>query len=371
MSAPTRPQSLRISAPGRICLFGEHQDYLHLPVVPCAISLRVTIEGVRTARPWAELDLPDIRSRESFPLDCPLHYEKERDYLRSAVNVVHRHGYTHSTGIRAAVRGKIPINTGTSSSSALIVAWVDFLVRMSDQAVLLPPREIARLAHEAEVVEFKEPGGMMDHFSTSFGGILAIDFAPSIVVTPLDVPLRTFVLGDSGEPKDTTAILARVKNQILEITAGLAGRYPEFSLHTVDEPSLIQYSRDLTPERAALLLGTLRNRDITALARQLLQAHPLNHHRLGLLLSEHQAVLRDVLRISTPKIDRMLDAALSAGACGGKINGSGGGGCMFAYAPEHPEEVAAAVERAGGQAYIVRTDEGVRDDSGRAGGSRR
>jgi galactokinase len=371
MSASTSPQFLRISAPGRVCLFGEHQDYLHLPVVPCAISLRVSVNGARTERPWAELDLPDIRSHDSFPLDCPLHYEKDRDYLRSATNVVHRHGFTHSTGIRAAVHGTIPINTGTSSSSALIVAWVDFLVRMSDQARTLAPGEIARLAHEAEVVEFKEPGGMMDHFSTSFGGVLAIDFVPSVVVTPLEVPLRTFVVGDSGEPKDTTAILARVKNQVLEITAGLTRKYPTFSLHTVNETSLDQYTRDLAPGQAALLLGTLRNRDITAVARELMQAQPLDHRRLGILLSEHQAVLRDVLRISTPKIDRMLDAALSAGAYGGKINGSGGGGCMFAYAPEHPEEVAAAIERAGGTAYIVTTDDGVRDDSGRAGGSRR
>ena len=30
---------MEISTPGRICLFGEHQDYLGLPVIPMAISL--------------------------------------------------------------------------------------------------------------------------------------------------------------------------------------------------------------------------------------------------------------------------------------------------------------------------------------------
>jgi galactokinase len=34
-----------ISTPGRICLFGEHQDYLGLPVIAMAISLRATIRG--------------------------------------------------------------------------------------------------------------------------------------------------------------------------------------------------------------------------------------------------------------------------------------------------------------------------------------
>jgi galactokinase len=368
MPSRSHPDTLRISAPGRVCLFGEHQDYLHLPVVPCAISLRVSIEGTRMDRPRVDLDLPDIGSHESFPIDCPLRYEKERDYLRSAVNVVHRHGYTHSTGLHATVRGSIPINTGTSSSSALIVAWVDFLVRMSDQAETLPPERIAVLAHEAEVLEFNEPGGMMDHFSTAVGNVLAIDFSPAIAVTRLAVLLKTFVLGDSGEPKDTTAILGRVKNQVLEIAAELHRQHPEFSLHAVDAGSLERYAADLTPERAALLRGTIRNRDITGVARKLLCESPLNHYRVGLLLSEHQAVLRDVLRISTPKIDRMIDAAVGAGAYGGKINGSGGGGCMFAYAPERTEEVAAAIEQAGGKAYVVTADDGVRDDSSRTGG---
>ena len=55
----------------------------------------------------------------------------------------------------------------------------------------------------------------------------------------------------------------------------------------------------------------------------------------------------------------MLDAALDAGALGGKINGSGGGGCMFAYAPNNPEAIAKAIENMGGKSYIVRGDRGT------------
>ncbi|MHA2203829.1 MAG: galactokinase family protein, partial [Candidatus Hodarchaeales archaeon] len=32
-----------ISSPGRICLFGEHQDYLGLPVIPMAINKRLKL----------------------------------------------------------------------------------------------------------------------------------------------------------------------------------------------------------------------------------------------------------------------------------------------------------------------------------------
>jgi len=55
----------------------------------------------------------------------------------------------------------------------------------------------------------------------------------------------------------------------------------------------------------------------------------------------------------------MINAALNAGAYGAKINGSGGGGCMFAYAPSNPEEVKEAIIKAGGQAYIVTVDVGT------------
>ena len=56
----------------------------------------------------------------------------------------------------------------------------------------------------------------------------------------------------------------------------------------------------------------------------------------------------------------MIDAALAARALGAKINGSGGGGCMFAYAPKNYDAVAEAVKSVGGKPYIIKIDEGVK-----------
>ena len=270
-----------------------------------------------------------------------------------------RKGYTFSSGSECTIRGKIPINAGTSSSSALVVTWVNFLARTSDQGKVLPAEEIARIAHEAEVLEFREPGGMMDHYSTACGGVMWLRFHPELAMEKLDPQLNTFVLGDSREPKDTKGILARVKKGVLEIVQRLRKRYPDLSLQTEETAGLARYSADLNDEERALLAGTIRNRDITREAKALLGGRPLDERRFGALLNEHQAVLRDVLRISTPKIDRMIDAALGSGAYGGKINGSGGGGCMFVYAPSRPEVVAEAIERAGGRAFIIRADAGT------------
>jgi galactokinase len=358
------PDTLVASAPGRVCLFGEHQDYLGLPVVACAISLRITLTATPRTDRIARIHLPDIKAEDSFSLAGPAAYTKPREYFRSSVNVLLRAGFTFSRGCDCSVRGRIPVNTGTASSSALVVAWVALLARLSDQQVTLSPGECARHAHAAEVREFGEPGGMMDHLAAAHGGILAIDFAPTPALFRQPWNPGTFILGNSGEPKDTTGILARVKHGVLDASALLARNGRPWSLATATLDDLRGSAALITPEHAVLLEGTLRNRDITKEARRLLLDPSPDRKRLGGLLSTHHAVLRDMLRISTPRIDRMLDAAMEAGAYGGKINGSGGGGCMFAYAPDRAEYVADAIARAGGEPFIVGAGEGVRCATG-------
>ncbi|MHB9004552.1 MAG: mevalonate kinase family protein [Coriobacteriia bacterium] len=350
---------LTVSTPGRVCLFGEHQDYLNLPIIACAISLRVSIEGNKRNDNLININLPDINDKEIFSLDFPIKYDRERDYFKSTLNVLNRNGFTFSNGIDCTVKGKIPINAGTSSSSALIIAWVNFLTQMSDQSRKLSAEEIAYFAYEAEVLEFAEPGGMMDQYSTAVGGIIFLESYPKINVERIDSNLGAFVLGDSQEPKDTKFILARVKNQIQNVSKELQKKYPDFSLQNIDVNEIGRFTKDLNKEQIELLEGTIKNRDITRKAKKLLLKSPIDHKEIGLMLTEHQAILRDVLKISTPKIDRMIDSALKAGAYGAKINGSGGGGCMFAYAPQHTNEVNDAIEKEGGKGYIIQVDKGT------------
>ena len=82
--------NLCISAPGRICLFGEHQDYLGLDVIAAAIDLRITIRGRRRADRRFVIDLPDLGTAEEIVLKGELAYANKRDYLRSVLNVLQR-----------------------------------------------------------------------------------------------------------------------------------------------------------------------------------------------------------------------------------------------------------------------------------------
>ena len=350
---------LIVSTPGRVCLFGEHQDYLGLPIIAGAISLRIAIEGSKRNDNLVNIDLPDINDKEIFPLEFPVTYEKERDYFKSALNVLYRDGFTFSSGFDCIVKGEIPINSGTSSSSALIITWVNSLTQMSDQNKKLSAEEIAKYAYEAEVLEFSEPGGMMDQYSTSVGDVIYLESYPKVNVERIKADLGYFVLGDSGEPKDTKFILARVKTQIQNVTKELKKKYPEFSLQNIKLDELGRFTKDLNDEQKELLAGTIKNRDITRVAKALLLKPSIDHKAMGALLTDHHAILRDILMISTPKIDRMISAAIDAGAYGAKINGSGGGGCMFAYAPENPGLVKEAIEKEGGKGYIVKIDKGT------------
>jgi len=353
---------LTISAPGRICLFGEHQDYLGLPVITAAINLRISIHGSpRNDRKFV-LSMPDIGDEEIIDPAMPVLYDKERDYFKSSLNVLKRHGVKFNNGYDCTITGNIPINSGTSSSSALIVAWIKFLLTVASDSRVNDPYNIARLAHEAEVLEFNEPGGMMDHFACSFGSILYIDFSKPDGYEPVNTKPGKFVLGDSMQPKDTKGILHRVKDGTLNALSLLQRKDQHVNIHTIDLKLLERFKKLLNSDQYNLLFANINNREFTQQARAELSKDTIDHEKLGQLLNLHQTELRERLKISTPKIDNMIDMAQKAGALGAKINGSGGGGCMFAYAPDTYEQVAGAILKAGGRPYIIDVGRGVSVD---------
>jgi galactokinase len=344
-----------ISTPGRICLFGEHQDYLGLPIIAMAISLRATIKGDKRTDNQIIIHKPDLGETESFSLD-DLSYTKPRDYFKSGLVVCQKEGLTFSNGFDCEITSEIPIRAGTSSSSAIAVSWIHFLSRMENEPPNWDQQKIGELAYKTEVVEFNEPGGMMDQYTTAMGNLIYLQSEPDISIHRLNPNLGTFVLGDSCEPKDTMGILSRCKDARLNIIEKLKTKNPNHTIHTFDETTDLS---DLTQDEIELFNGTIKNRDLLKKALSELEQKEPNHTLVGQLLTEHHQVLRDVLQVSTPKIESMLDAALNAGALGGKINGSGGGGCMFAYAPTHPENVAESIEKVGGKAYVIEADEGT------------
>ena len=182
--------------------------------------------------------------------------------------------------------------------------------------------ELAGQAFQAEVRFFDAPGGNMDHIACAVGGGLRVDPSENEGYVKLGESSFDLVLGDSNMPKDTIGILERCKFDRLSILHKNGGNWDEINLDSLNEVD------------ASLVKGTLRNRDIERIASANLLEENTSTEELGALMCEHHSILRDVLKISTPKIDKMCDAAIHAGAVGAKIFGSGGGGCMIAMVPK-------------------------------------
>jgi len=357
-----KEEELRVSAPGRICLFGEHQDYFGLSIIAAAINLRISISGTKRKDMTFKINLPDIEDTEEFSFEKELEYTKERDYLKSSVNLLKRKGIDLPAGWDCLVQGTVPINAGSASSSALVVAWIKFLLEAAEDERAKMADEIAELGFLAEVAEFKEPGGKMDHYTSSLGGVVSIDFGEELKVRKLKNPLKEFVMADSLQKKDTTGMLGYIKNNVLQGVSNLRKKREGFSLKSSPIHEVEDEIEKLSPDAQRLLKGTLLTRDLAFEGRTIFEADVFDHNRFGNLLTSQHEVLRDYLRISTPKIEEMIETSLKTGALGAKTNGSGGGGCIFAYACDKAENIAEALEKTGAKVYIVRIDDGVRKE---------
>lgn len=350
-------KSFQVSTPGRVCLFGEHSDYLGLDVIAAAIDLMISIKVIPREDNQIHIEYLDLTEQDAFSISHEIPYRNKRDYIRSAFNVMARRGLEPQHGWTLSVRGNIPIAAGLSSSSAMTVSAIMAISRMA--GVEMSPQDIAYTAFEAEVLEFGESGGTMDHYTTAIGGVVHINMENN-QVTRLPAKLSTFVIGDSGEKKkDTVGDLGYIKKTVEREYELISQEMPSFNRRTTSVTAVSDLSGKRPTKERRMAIATLRNRDLTYRALKLLERKNPHELALGAMIKEHHEILRDDLNRSTPKIERMINAAYDAGALGCKINGSGGGGTMMAYTAGQEHEVAAAIQQAGGVTSIVRASSGT------------
>jgi galactokinase len=355
----TYKNDFTVSAPGRVFLFGEHSDYLGLEVISAALDKRINFAVILRKDSQIIVNYLDLHKRDNFSFDEEIIYSHDRDYLRSAFNVLARKKIIPKTGAELTVSGDIPIAAGLSSSSALAVASVMTIAKLANKS--LKKREIAQYAFEAEVLEFGESGGMMDHLASIFGGIIHVDFGDQIEITPLPSNLSGFVIGDSLEKKqDTVGDLRMIRNNVEQGYNLLKEKIHGFSHRKTSIKEVMKYSNDLPSICKQMTETTIRNRDLTRKALKILRNGKPDPEVVGKMLDDIHELMRDGLMRSTEKIEKMIQAAKDAGALGGKINGSGGGGTMLAYAPGKEKEIAKALEKAGGKPYIIKISEGAK-----------
>jgi galactokinase len=244
----------------------------------------------------------------------------------------------------------------------MILALIHAILLLQDSPTAKDAHALAELAWEAEVFEFNEPGGRMDHYASALGGLLHLDFSgPTVSVERLTATLNgAFLLFDTLQPKDTLRALSEAKRPSLAALELLKEHGVSCLQDMLANPKSADLLAMLPPRERRSLGANIANRKLFSIALEMLRHNTLDDAKLGELLSEHHHHLAEGLGLSTAILETVLNTAKAAGAWGGKFNGSGGGGCLFVYAPQDAtSEILAKVAALGYPGRILSPSAGI------------
>lgn len=355
-------KKITILAPGRTCLFGDHQDYLGLPVIACAINRNIILSAVENNSQVFKLIMDDINEVRIINIHATFTELEPRDYFASSLRVLRRFGCIPKVGYDISIKGNIPINSGTSSSSALLLAWINFLIEAYGVDNEVTPEFLSQIGYASEVLEHGEPGGMMDHYSIGMGNIVYINTSSPFSCSVIGNELKGLITGVSGVPKETIGIIGDLKENALLAINIIKQKIHHFELNKAEVKDLKKYYNYLPDRLIPYFEAAIKNHHYTKLALIEFEKPTLDLKKIGELMNGHHTILKDLLKITVPRIDDMINAALKAGAYGAKIVGSGGGGSIVVIAEAGNETaVIQAILDAGAiEAYMVEVDPGVR-----------
>ena len=304
-----------VQAPGRVNLIGEHIDYHGLPVLPIAIDRRIRIRfrarGDR--RICASSATPFGRREFAWTGDLqPVAAGDWENYLRAAASAVaSRWGV--GAGVDAWITSDLPAAAGLSSSSALIVAFA--LCLLAANGIEAGFEELMAILPEGEHFVGTRGGGM-DHaaiLASRAGCASLIEFAPLAVrhiAVPDDWAFLVAHSLDTAEKSGSARAAYNARRQAgtaALIRLGVAS-YREVIAAPQRQAEFL--SRLASPEERDAFLHTTSEAARVAEAVVALEAG--DAAAFGRLLTESQGSLRDRLHVSSPALDRLVDAALAS-----------------------------------------------------------
>lgn len=295
---------VRASAAGKVILLGEHAVVYGRPAIAVPFSglrVRVTLTPhsgpLRIQSPAVEVDalLPDL------PPDHPL------------ARIVHLTAEHFGFALPEAllrIESEIPVASGLGSGAAVSTAIVRALAAW--YGVEASPEEVSALVYEVERIHHGTPSGIDN---TVIAHERPIYFVRGQPPRPLTVG-GTFhlLVADSGVASPTREVVLDVRRRW--------------------EADPVRYERlfDRVAEQVEAAHRAILEGDLA---------------ELGARMDENHRLLQE-MGVSSPLLDRLVEAARRAGALGAKLSGAGRGGNIVALVePETAERVAEALERAG------------------------
>jgi galactokinase len=331
-----------VRAPGRVNLIGEYTDFNMGFVLPAAIDREVWIAFEPTDRPDVELTSVELNETRSFSFHglSPKAGEATTwiDYVAATAWSMRLAGLP-LRGFRGVLDSTIPMGSGLSSSAALEMAS-SFALADPD-APRPPAAEMAAIAQRGENVYVGLNCGIMDQFASAAGReghALLIDCRVNeALATPIPEAL-SLVVCDTGAPRRLgTAYNTRRAECELGVRL-IADREPGVtSLRDVDV-EMLERNRDRLPENVARRCEHIVREDDRVMATvAALTAGDLD--ALGRLFAASHASLRDLLEVSSPELDAMVEiAAAVPGVVASRMTGGGFGGCTVNLVARGAEE---------------------------------
>jgi mevalonate kinase len=302
-------------APGKIILFGEHAVVYGRPAIAAPVrqveARAMVLADPRGAAGQVHLQAPDIHLEaelDQLPADHPLAVAIQ--LALQALEVPRLPACT------VRITSTIPVAAGLGSGAAVSVAILRAVSSFLGHP--LSDDQVCALAYEVEKVHHGTPSGIDNSVITYARPVYFIRGQP---IQMLDVAYPfTIVIGDSGISCPTAVSVGDVRQ------AWHAD--PDHFETLFDQVgSLAQAARRLIEGGSPLELGNLMDQ---------------NH------------VLLNQIGVSSPELDRLVEAARLGGALGAKLSGGGRGGNIIALAtPESAPEIARALKQAGAVRTII------------------
>jgi galactokinase len=315
-------------APGRVNLIGDHTDYNDGFVLPMAIDRAVWIAFRLRNDAHVAVHSLDFNQDAEFDLDADFtHVDGWREYLHGVAWAMSTRGARKLAGWEGVAAGDVPVGAGLSSSAALELAMMRAFALSSSRA--WNATEMARLAQRAENQWVGVNCGIMDQLISAAG----------VAGRALLIDCRSLDLRAVSIPADASIVVldTATRRGLVDSEYNERRTRCEAAARFFGVPALRDVDEAMFDARAGELDAVTRRRArhvITENARTLTAADALERgdmRRVGMLMNESHASLRDDFEVSREELDDMVSIALEQDGCyGARMTGAGFGGCAVA-----------------------------------------
>ncbi len=327
--------SIRVQAPGRVNLIGEHTDYNDGLVLPCAIDFGTAIVARRRDDRTVRVIAADYGDAvDTYALDAPiarLEAPMWANYVRGVVDDMLKRGLPVA-GMDMVIAGDVPQGAGLSSSASLSVAVCTLFATLPGFDHLSPV-DLALIAQRAENDFVGTQCGNMDQISSAAGvagHALMID-CRSLDVTPVPIPSNVAIMIFNSQV--ARGLVDSEYNTRRAQCEAAAAHFGVPALRDVDLAMLEAHGAELDPVVLRRARHIVTDSARVADAAAALAAGDLA--RMGDLMAASHASMRDDFEITVPAVDELVAIIKDAiGVEGGvRMTGGGFGGCVVALVP--------------------------------------